>query len=257
MQKKDQYLLLLKALKWLDKFSYTVMTDGSISVSKRDYLKILFYLQLVKIHTTYGATIELIKKGYGMDAMVLVRTMLNNLINCVWIMTKKQKTRAKRFINYNFVIRKKFLEIVKKYPNDLNYFQKIINEEKQINLGYKKVEKYFKKDINRWPGMTIYQMAKETKLEWDYDFVYGLASSLEHSDINSLNHYMEEFSDAQKLFKFRGGPSANYVNQSGITAIKYMGNGLELFVKSFKLKNNYKKRLLKFAAEISTNLKKP
>lgn len=122
MKAKDQFLLLIKALRWLDKFTYKVMTDPTITVSRKNYSKTLFYLQLVKLHTTFGAVIELTKKGYGVDAMILARSMLNNLINCSWIMAQKQKTRAKRFINYNFILRKKSLDIAKKYPEHLNYF---------------------------------------------------------------------------------------------------------------------------------------
>lgn len=254
---KERFLLLVKYLKWLDKFAYRVMSDSAISISKNDYLKTLLYLQIVKMHTSFGATIELIKKGYGIDAMILVRSTLNNLINCAWIMERKQKTRAKKFIKYNFIIRKKSLDLAKKYPAHLNHFKKILEEGKEVISSYKKVKKLFKKDFNKWSGITISQMAKESKKEWDYDFVYSLASSLEHSDVQSLNQYIEGIDDAQKLFKFRGGPSTRYINESGITAIKYMGSGLELLIMAFKLKKRYLKRLHKLAIDISTALKKP
>lgn len=255
MNKENKFFILLKALKWLDKFAYKVMSDPAISISRKDYHKTLFYLQVIKLHTSFGAVIELIKRGYGIDAMILVRSMLNNLINCMWIMDRKQKTRAKKFINYNFVLRNKSLDIAKKYPNQLDHFKKVTDEEDEIVSSYKKVAGQFKTNLNRWSGISIHQMAKETKREWDYDFVYALASSLEHSDIQSLNQYIESIDDTQKLLKFTGGPSTRYINESGITSIKYMGNGLELFIKIFKLKKSYLRRLLKFAAEISTSLK--
>lgn len=254
---KEKFLLLFKYLKWLDKFAYRVMSDPVISISRNDYLKTLLYLQIVKIHTTFGATIELIKKGYGIDAMILVRSMLNNLINCAWTMEKKHKTRAKKFIKYNFVIRKKWLDIARKYPTQREHFKRVLGEEKEIISSYKKVEKLFKKDLNKWSGITILQMAKESEKEWDYDFVYALASSLEHSDVQSLNQYVENIDEAQKLFKFRGGPSTRYINESGITAIKYMGSGLELFILAFKLKRRYLKRLHKLAKDISRALRSP
>lgn len=253
---KDKHTALMRKLKWLDEFSYQVMADSSIRISKKDYHKILFYLQVVKLHTSFGSVIELLRKGYGVDAMIVVRSMLNNLVNCRWIMDSKQKTKAKRFLKFNFVLRKKFLDIAKKYPEHKDYFKKVLAEEQKIVSLYKKVKKLFAKDVNRWSGVSIKQMVKDTNQEWDYDFVYNLASSLEHSDINSLNEYIEGIDDISKLFKFKGGPSTSYIMQSGITAIKYMGEGIELFIKIFRLNNTYKKRLLRFAARTSKTLKK-
>lgn len=252
---RNKHIALIRNLKWLDKFAYLVMADPSIRISQRDYHKVLFYLQMVKMHTAFGGVMELIKKGYGVDAMIIVRSMLNNLVNCKWIMGSRQKTKAKRFIKYNLVLRKKFLDIAKKYPEHKGHFKKILDEEQKIVFSYKKVEKLFAKDKNKWAGISIKQMAKDANYEWDYDFVYNLASSLEHSDINSLNEFIEGVDDTSKLFKFKGGPSTSYIMQSGIAAIKYMGEGTELFIKVFKLNNSYKKRLLRFAERVSRTLK--
>ncbi len=232
------------------------MVDPSIKIAKNNYSLTLFYLQIVKLHTSFGGSIELIKKGYGVDAMIIVRSMLNNLINCKWIMSSKQKTKAKNFIKYNFVLRKRFLDIAKEYPKQKSHFLKILTEEKEIISSYKKVEELFTKDINKWSGISIKRMAKEANLGWDYDFIYNLASSLEHSDITSLNQHIESIDDANKLFRFKGGPSTSYIMESGIAAIKYMGEGTELFIKVFKLNKTHKNKLLKFARRVSKTLKK-
>lgn len=233
------------------------MSDSSIRIGKKDYGKTLLFLQVTKLHTSTGAVLELVKKGYGIDAMIIVRSMLNNLICCKWIIDSKPKTRTKRFIQYNTVLRKRFLDIAQKYPEQKqkSHFLKVLAEEKEINSSYKKIEKRFS-DKYSWSGKKIYQMAEDVGSKWDYDFIYNLASSLEHSDVNSLNENLAGIDHSNKLFVFKGGPNPRYVMESGITSIKYMGESLEVFIKIFKLNKNYKKRLLRFANRVSVTLKK-
>lgn len=251
----NQHKIIVRHLKWIDRFAYEIMSDSSIRIGKKDYGKALLFLQVTKLHTSTEAVLRLVKNGYGMDAMIIVRSMLNNLISCKWIIDSKPKTRAKRFIQYNTVLRKKFLEIAQKYPEQKSHFLKVLADEKKINSLYKKIEKKFS-DKYSWSGKKIWKMAEDVGLKWDYDFIYNLASSLEHSDINSLNEYLAVIDDANKLFVFKGGPSPKYVMESGLTSIKYTGEGLELFIKIFKLKKNYQKRLLRFASRVSVTLKK-
>lgn len=252
---KNQHKIIVRHLKWVDKFAYEVMSDSSIRIGKKDHGKALLFLQVTKLHTSTEAVLELVKKGYGMDAMIIARSMLNNLISCKWIIDSKPKTGAKRFIQYNTVLRKRFLDIALKYPEQKGHFLKVLTDEKEINSSYKKIERRFS-DKYSWSGKKIWKMAEDVGLKWDYDFIYNLASSLEHSDINSLNEYLAGIDHANKLFVFKGGPTSRYVMESGITSIKYMGEGLELFIKIFKLNKNCQKRLLGFASRVSATLKK-
>ena len=116
--------------------------------------------------------------------------------------------------------------------------------------------KKFKKTKNDWSGVGIREKSKEGNLEWDYDFIYKLASSLEHSDIHSSKEYIKNVDDAQRLITFQGGPSSNYINESAITAVKYMGQHLELFLNTFELDNKYKIRLDKFGMRFAEFMKK-
>ncbi|MFH1601891.1 MAG: DUF5677 domain-containing protein [Candidatus Shapirobacteria bacterium] len=252
---KNQHKIIVRHLNWINRFADEVMNEPSIMIGKKDYGKTLLFLQVTKLYTSTKAVLELVKKSYGMDAMIVVRSMLNNLISCKWIIESKPKTRAKRFIHYNTVLRKRFLDIAQKYPEQKSHFLKVLTDEKEINSSYKKIERRFS-DKYSWSGKKIWKMAEDVGLKWDYDFIYNLASSLEHSDINSLNEYFAGIDHANKLFMFKGGPVPGYVMESGITSIKYMGEGLELFIKIFKLNKNYQERLLRFARRISATLKK-
>lgn len=138
---KNQHKIIVRHLKWIDKFAYEIMSNSSIRISGQDYSKTLLFLQVTKLHTSIAAVLELVKKGYGMDAMIVVRSMLNNLISCKWIMYSKSKTRAKRFIQYNTVLRKRFLAVALKYPEQKSHFLKVLVDEKEINSSYKKIEK--------------------------------------------------------------------------------------------------------------------
>lgn len=256
MATKDKERLLRK-LTFLDKFVFDVMNDPKVRIDKNKPQQALYCYQLAKLHTTYGAVIKLIGQDYGVDAAILTRSMLNNLINMIWIEKRASKNRTKRFIQYHMLIRKKYLDRVRKHYGEHRAFAKVLSEEKQILADYRKIKNKFPDKRKDWSGISISERAHEINFDYDYEVAYFLLSSIEHSDIYSSKEFIESIDPTQMVIKFKGGPSDAWVKESAIIGTKYMGQGIELFIKVFKLDKKYLKKLNRFGKRFADLLRKP
>ena len=246
-----QHKRLIYLLNWLDKFVYTVLSDPSIRVNRQ---KIILSSQVAKMHTTFGAIVILIQKGYGPDAMLLMRSMFNNLVNILWINTTDQKHRAELFINYYKIIRKNKLEIIKRYPERATIFSRLLTEEGDIYKTYSEINSDFP-DIYRWSNKSIKQMSKEVGLLWDYDFVYPLASSIEHADVESVDAHINQVDNQEKVINFQAGPSLRLIVESSIASAKYMMFALEAYIDKFKIGKKFAKKLQRYDKRIAKHIK--
>ncbi len=239
---KNLYKKIIRKLRWLDNFAFDVMNDQKIRIDRNKPHQSIIMYDMTKLHTSFGASTELIKRGLGIDAMIIVRSMLNNLINMSWIANKDNDQRAIKFVDYHAILRKKYLEKVKKHYSQEPRFGGILDQEKQILEYYLKVKNKFPDETKDWSGISIYERAKEVNKNFDYEIVYFLASSIEHSDVYVSKDFIEEVNDNEKTIHFRGGPSKAWFMGSAILSVKYLGEGVELFIKVFELDN---KKLLR------------
>ncbi len=248
---KTQHKKVLQKLKWLDQFAFEVLNNPKIRIDRTKPQQGVIIYCMAKLHTSFGASMELIKSGFGIDAMIIVRSMINNLINMLWIANKASKRRSTKFIDYHKVLRKEYLDKVKKnYPKE-SWFGGILKQEKEILESYKKVEYRFTNRYKGWSGFSIKERAEEVKKYFDYEIVYFLASSIEHSDIYASKDFIDENSNEQRIIHFKGGPSTAWVMESAITSVKYLGEGIEFFIKTFRLDKALLKKLNRFGKRFS------
>ena len=144
-------------------------------------------LQSISIFLWCRATVTmqaiqvLCKEGFGEDALALVRCLFEILVTLRYIKNNPQR-RGKRFFQFSVIQEKEYSErYVKAGIGE-------VTEEnlKEINTAYEKTKNIFgPKDINWTDFITILkrnhsikEMAEETNMTWDYDFVYYSLSHL-------------------------------------------------------------------------------
>ncbi len=59
---------------------------------------------------TYTSILLLCRKGFAPAAGILTRSLFENVIDIKWILNKDQKERARKFLNYSIIIKKKLYE---------------------------------------------------------------------------------------------------------------------------------------------------
>jgi hypothetical protein len=202
--------------------------DESLESHLRDVVSRMYFSSL----KTFLSILFLCNKGHGEDAMSLTRTIFDNYLTFRYIQ-KDPKDRIYKFMNY-LVLENKFKLDKAKQPND-----KMLQEVKKLYF-YRETEildkynlikalyikpgedentalKEFK--FGRWAGFNKRQMAQETGLETDYDYVFHYHSFFVHPHPYGLSGFREE---TESEVRFGAKPSEKEVFPALPMATRYL-----------------------------------
>jgi hypothetical protein len=143
-------------------------------------LSLLVSAALGKGMKTSQAVTRLCLLGYGEDALVLIRSNINLLINIAYILLENSTERVKDFLAFSYQERVKYLRLahgVQKPPWP-------------PPVSPAEVEQRAK----AWKNIPIAQRA-EVGFQWHYTQGYRLYSSLGHSDAWALNEYIQDWNE--------------------------------------------------------------
>jgi hypothetical protein len=176
-------------------------------------------LLLAKACKTHQAITKLARSGFGEDAAILARSLLNLVINALWIY-QDPKVRISAYLDYDSVLRAKLGRKIIQNPSLLgSNFQKRLPEIKrtqpQLEAEEKKAKAQHGYNRQGWSAKSIRDMAKDVDLINAYDTAYTLSSNLEHSNARSTDSYVTEGPDGLDI---DAAPGPRYVLQSLATA---------------------------------------
>ncbi len=188
-----------------------------ISLDSEEKAIIAFFLG--KAYKTSQAILLLAEQGYGEDAGLLARGLLNLTINAEWI-HQDPKVRATAYVDYDWILRAKLGRKIIQNPSLLGaaYQDKLPEVKKtqaQLEAEAKRVQKAHGYDQHGWSGKTIRSMSEEVGLLDAYDSAYTLLSNMEHSNSRSVNDYIV---DGPQGYDIDVAPGPNYVRESLLTA---------------------------------------
>jgi len=167
-------------------------------------------LLFAKSTKTYRAIEHLCNKGigYGEDAIILSRSLLENLINLAYIANPKQeeeqKHRAELFSNWLLIDWNRFQKGLKECTSTKTQLRQILQEIDPTTDNYKNAEKLINDEIQRlknnnhqttkrsWSGLGLKWMADEVGLlDFYYDVVYWHCSQIVHSHPGGIDSYIK------------------------------------------------------------------
>lgn len=184
----------------------------------RRYFKAMLLYFTVRGNQTMRAIALLVRSGYTDQAMALARGIVEMGINAVYA-SKEPEKLGQRYMEYDFVLRKNWLEKAKKYKDFMpgllaGATPKAIAE---IEQGFKEVEATFQKGRrDSWSGESIAQMARTCDAEWFYDIVYSFLCESSHNAVRKMKDYFKEIPG--KGLAMKSGPDAQYHDAALATA---------------------------------------
>ena len=146
-----------------------------------------------KAWKTYQAILQLCCSGFGEDALILLRSNVNLMINLGYILIDDSVKRAGDLIAFSHVEQEKYLRMA----HDVRppWVEKLDWDE--IN-----------KRAERWRKLKIAMKADKSNQLFHYDVGYRFYSSIEHSDAWALSSYIL---DDETSVKIGSEPSDKYV----------------------------------------------
>jgi hypothetical protein len=196
MKYKEQIDISYELLKVVNE-AIELINKKSIKVKSLGYYKGIILVLFGRCRKQFMACLELTKKGYGEDAGLIIRSMANALIDIKYIDTNRE-TLSNRYLRYDYIIRKKKLDVLKKWnPEYLKRKQKENNgemiEEKILREVAEFKKDYPSKNYSDWSGKNMEEKAKAAGngMSMLYDTSYRYYSDHEHGNVMALSNYIK------------------------------------------------------------------
>lgn len=184
-----------------------VLNEQKSNMRVDDVLKAVVTFYLAKAVRTTRAIIELCKCGWGVESLILLRSLVESMITMYYIVDGGID-RAELYVKYDFILQKQMLDRALKDEEVFQIIGYTDEQRQEILSNYEEVKGNYPRKY-QWAGITIGKMAEEVGLTFFYDYVYWMFSNVAHSNPRSSLHYLEIVNDKPK-FKF--GPSHEWIS---------------------------------------------
>lgn len=150
---------------------------------------------MCKAFKTYEATGLLCRSGYGEDAFMLARTLLELMVIASYILQDDTEDRLMRYMSYDWVTRKKMYDYIVTKDDSLAELNKEIesgnrdNTLAEVEEEYKKAMEKYKYKNGRWSDKSIRGMCEAIGRVDLYHKVYSLQCTIGHTNARSMNDY--------------------------------------------------------------------
>jgi hypothetical protein len=182
-------------------------------------LSLLVGASLGKALKTFDGIHQLCLAGWGEDALILLRSNVNLLINLGYILGDAEpRERAADFIAYSLEARTRYL---KQAHGDKKPLWKTQMSDDEV-----------KQRTKRWKATTVETRAGRVP-KFHYDVGYRFYSSIEHSDAMALNAYIAEWNEIGP--RVHAGPSDDYIEVALSHSVMTLADVLVRYCEYFKI----------------------
>ena len=179
--------------------------------------KIICLVLFTKSTKTFRAIQHLCGKGigYGEDAMILTRSLLENLINLAYIANPQQEEererRAKLFANWLIIDLKRKIDGLPSNDPLKPQLEEHFKNWQSIGVDYGKINELHQDECQKlratgkqpnkryWSCLSIKGRAEEVGLLPAYNGIYWICSKIAHPDPGVTNFYVNEMPDRNSI----------------------------------------------------------
>ena len=239
---KDPNILNVKNLKLLE-FNYSLrkcieeIIDKEYKIS--DDKKMFTAFCLGKAYKTQGAILFLCKNGFGQDASILLRSIVDILITLLYIKKDPTNNRMQRYFDYDWVLRKTMFDYCKTKPEIMKQLEDRGTKIDLTRDSIETIEKEAKQAqdkhnyaYGRWSAHTTKQMAEEVGRADLYLTVYRLQSQLAHTAPRTMNEYITQEKDG---FVIEVGQNEKWITETLVATFDCIYNIVGEFDKDLQL----------------------
>lgn len=146
---------------------------------------------------THLAIENLLEAGFFQDSFILLRSLLEIIINLEYIKRNPQD-RVKLYLEFDYITRKRLLDAGRKVYGDKFPGSEKDDEIKELESNYQRVKNEYPKKY-QWSGRSIKEMASEVGLGDLYDLIYSHLSTYVHSSASSHSSIIRNESEGLRI----------------------------------------------------------
>jgi hypothetical protein len=214
---------------------------------KSDFQRTINFL-FCRSYRLHWSILILCENGFGPEAGILLRSLMEQGVNMAWIGKENPDQRAKLFVDYLHIARKKLYDNWEKhrvFHNLTNTQKQFIEDKSEIEKLYLEVKENYK-DESRWAPKHIKTRAEEVGLVYDWDFYYWNLSFFGHSNSASQFEFIRKLGE-NDLYVV--GPSESMIKDVLHLSCKYLLLAFDLWNKTFEL--GYDKQVQEFLSKLT------
>jgi len=186
---------------------------------------------MAKSDKTVRSVKILCENGHGEDATILSRSLLELYINTKYILSKNNDNLAKRFFEYDWILREKIIPYLS--AKNIKENSKQIEDIKERAKNFKNQYGIKNKNFSNWSGKSFLEICKILKLENVYYPAYKIMCSSVHTDSRDINNYIKQDLKNRNLTLINN-KNNNLVKESLYSSIINYWNILECFNDYYK-----------------------
>ncbi|MFA5007954.1 MAG: DUF5677 domain-containing protein [Candidatus Omnitrophota bacterium] len=148
------------------------------------YIKAISLLDTIQI---------LCRENKANESGIILRSLLNLYINIKWLTLKDINYRMKRYADFEIISKKIKMALADAKPDDELEKDKSVELNKKFNeiVAKYKLNAQNWKDLTRWSGKSIREMARDVCLLNDYEKIYSYLSFEEHTDPSTVRNHID------------------------------------------------------------------
>ena len=200
---------------------------------KSDFQRTINFL-FCRSSRLHWSILILCQKGFGPEAGILLRSLMEQVVNMRWIAKEDPDQRAKLFRGYSHVARKKLYDNYDKH----GIFRRLTDAEMERMESREEIERFYKEvehnypDERYWSPKSIRSRADETGASYEWDFYYWHLSFFSHSNAASQ---FELVKPGEPEDRFDIDPSKSMMEDVLHLSYKYLLSALNRWNVVFKL----------------------
>lgn len=184
---------------------------------------------LGKSTKTYASIQLLGSHGFGEDAAVLLRSLMETVVTATF-MAEQPEDRANLFADFDHMIRKRFLDEIEELA--VLPVGQLEEVKPEVTAAYERVEGRYPDKLN-WSGKSLRAMARDTGLAWHYTVVFRLSSDFVHASPSGIDHFLiDEPGDRRRVMM---DPGDEWIEQALIAGAELYARVLLLVNSAFEL----------------------
>ena len=226
------------ALATIEKFIDDNISPRSIEIVKGELGGVVLWFLGGRSIKAFRAIKLLCEQGFGTEAVIIARTLLEALLSMRFIDEKESEKRASLYIDHDWKFREKFAhstselhDVVAKVSEE-----KWSENEQRIKDRAKAVkeEHGYTNSLGAlcWTKETITALGDRFDLKFHVRAFYQMASQHAHVLVGSANEFMRQVEGGG--FGWESGPGKSYVAETAVTACDLMISVIKILNGKFK-----------------------
>jgi hypothetical protein len=228
----------LGALAEVETFIDANVSDRSIETLRGEMHGIVLWFLGGRATKAFRAIILLCGQGYGTEAVILARTLLEITLSMLFIAEADSEKRAKAYVDHDWKFKERFVRSTGQLPEILSKISPELFAENEEHIKQQaqaaKEEHGFENNTGAlcWTGQSVAALGDRFSMSFHTRAFYPMSAQHAHVLAGAASEFVRFVPGGG--VGWESGPSVNYVPETAVTACDLMISVLKVLNEQFK-----------------------